>query len=232
MCVKLANEEISCLAECEGPAVPPGSSNSVVMTFTEDQVERLAHITRRQLRYWDRIGFFVPSFAYEDRSQAFSRLYSFRDIASLRVLNALRNEAQVPLTHLRQVKEKLSHLGDQLWASTTLYVLNRKVIFDNPETTEREEIVSGQGILQIPLQVVTGKIEDEIERLRRRDPSEIGTVERKKGVVQNQPVLGGTRIPVRTIQEFADAGYTVTQIVEEYPELTADDVAAAIGKAA
>lgn len=212
--------------------MPAGTNNSVVMAFTEDQVERLAHITKRQLRYWDRMDFFKPSLGFEDRSQPHSRLYSFRDIASLRVLNALRNAANVPLTHLRQVKEKLAHLGDQLWASTTLYVLNRKVVFDNLETTEREEIVSGQGVLQIPLKVVTGSIEAEIERLRLREPDAIGTVERKKGFMHNQAVIGGTRIPARSVRAFADAGYSVDQIIEQYPELTPADVAAALKEAA
>jgi hypothetical protein len=79
------------------------------------------------------------------------RLYSFRDIVSLK---ALRNEANVPLEHLREVKEKLIHLGDYIWAKTTLYVFNKRVVFDNPGTKEKEEVVSGQGVLQIPLQVV------------------------------------------------------------------------------
>jgi MerR-like DNA binding protein len=72
-------------------------SNVVVSAFTEDQVERLTGISQRQLRYWDRTGFFVPSLAYEDRRSPYSRLYSFRDIVSLKIVSALRNEANVPL---------------------------------------------------------------------------------------------------------------------------------------
>lgn len=209
-----------------------GNPPSIVMAFTEDQVERLANISKRQLRHWDKINFFSPSLGYEDRGQPYSRLYSFRDIACLRVLNALRNEAGVSLPHLRKVKDKLAHLGDQLWSATTLYVLRKKVVFDNPETAEREEIVSGQGVLQIPLKVVTGSIEAEIARLRQRDTASIGTVERKKGVMQNQPVISGTRIPTRSVRAFAEAGYSVDQIIEQYPELTPADVAAAMNQAA
>jgi DNA-binding transcriptional MerR regulator len=76
----------------------------VVSAFTEDQVERLTGVTKRQLRYWDRTGFFAPSLAFEDRSQPFSRLYSFRDVVSLKVLNALRNDGHVPLPQLREVR--------------------------------------------------------------------------------------------------------------------------------
>ncbi|MGN6548624.1 MAG: MerR family transcriptional regulator, partial [Pararhizobium sp.] len=95
----------------------------MISAFTEDHVERLTGLTQRQLRHWDRTGFFSPSFAYEDRRKPFSRLYSFRDLVCLKVLDALRNEAKVPLSHLRIVKDKLAHLGNDAWAKTTLYVL-------------------------------------------------------------------------------------------------------------
>ena len=123
-------------------------AQNIVSAFTEDDVERLTGVTKRQLRYWDRDGFFVPSLAYKDRSRPYSRLYSFRDVVSLRVLNAIRNEARVPLPHLREVKEKLRRLGDDIWSKTTLFVLNRRVVFANPETDGLEEIVSGQCVLE------------------------------------------------------------------------------------
>lgn len=196
--------------------------NQVVSAFTEDQVERLTGISKRQLQYWDRQGFFAPSLAYEDRRVAYSRLYSFRDIVSLKVLNALRNEAHVPLAHLREVKDKLAHLGDDVWAKTTLYVLNRKVVLDN------EEVVSGQGVLQIPLQVVAGDMRKAVAELNQRDTSQVGQLSRKRGLVRNQTVIAGTRIPVRSIKAFAHAGYSTEEIIREYPSLTADDVRAAI----
>ena len=208
-------------------------SNVVVSAFTEDQVERLTGISQRQLRYWDRTGFFMPSLAYEDRRSPYSRLYSFRDIVSLKIVSALRNEANVPLPHLRDVKEKLSHLGDDVWAKTTLYVLNRHVIFDSPGIKDRkEEVVTGQVMLQIPLKVVTGNMEDAIRALRKRDDNVIGKIERRKNIAHNQAVVAGTRIPVRSIKAFADAGYSIKKIQKEYPTLTAEDIRAALAFAA
>jgi uncharacterized protein (DUF433 family) len=152
----------------------------------------------------------------------------------LRILNELRNEARVSLPHLREVKEKLAHLGDDVWAKTTLYVLNRRVIFDNPETSKREEIVSGQAILQIPLKVVQGNMKRAVEHLWEREEKTIGNVQRKRGTANNKPVVAGTRIPVKAIKAFKDAGYTVRQIREQYPVLTDKDIRAALahGKAA
>src|SRR4030081_2296359 len=132
---------------------------SIISAFSEEDVEHLTGITVRQLRYWDATRFFVPSLADENRRQTYRRVYTFRDLVCLKVLNTIRNESKVPLQHLREVKEKLQHLGEDLWTRTTLYLLNRRVVFLNPETDRPEEVVSGQGILQIPLKVVRSDME-------------------------------------------------------------------------
>jgi uncharacterized protein (DUF433 family) len=166
--------------------------------------------------------------ADENRRRAFSRVYTFRDVACLQVLNALRNEAKVPLQHLREVKEKLSHLGEDIWANTTLYVLNKRVVFHNPETDRREDAVTSQGALQIPLAVVTRRLEDEMAKLRARDESQRGRITRKRNVAHNRPVIAGTRIPIKTIKAFAEDGYSVADILKEYPTLSEADVRAAL----
>lgn len=144
------------------------------------------------------------------------------------MVSALRNDAGVPLPHLREVREKLAHLGADLWSKTTLYVLNKRVVFSNPETDRKEEVVTGQGVLQIPLRVVSGDMEAAVTALRQRDAALIGRVERHRNVMHNQAVIAGTRIPVRSIKAFADAGYSVDEIRKEYPTLTAEDILAAI----
>jgi uncharacterized protein (DUF433 family) len=204
------------------------SISSVIAAFTEDQTERLTGVSKRQLRHWDNTDFFAPSLAFEDRRAQYSRLYSFRDLVSLKVLNALRNDANVSLPHLREVKAKLAHLGDDLWAKTILYVLNRKVIFHNPDGELREEVISGQAILEIPLQVVTSGVEDAVKIMRQRDIAQIGKIEKQKNIAHNKPVVAGTRIPVHSVKAFAKAGYSIAQIRNEYPTLTDEDIQAAI----
>lgn len=204
------------------------SSNVVVSAFTEDQAARLTGISTGQLRYWDRTDFFRPSLAYEDRRAAHSRIYSFRDIVCLKIVNVIRNESRVPLPRLRAAKEKLRHLGDDLWAKTTLYILNRSIVFFNPETDRKEDVETGQGILEIPLKVVSGNMEEAVQALRHRDEASIGRFERNRNVLSNQEVIAGTRIPVRSVKAFADAGYSIDAIKKEYPTLTERDIKAAI----
>jgi DNA-binding transcriptional MerR regulator len=88
-------------------------STAAIAAFTEEQVHRLTGVSQRQLRYWAQDNFFVPSLAAEDESDLPPlRMYSFRDLVCLKVINALRNK--VPLGELRSVKERLSHLGEAL----------------------------------------------------------------------------------------------------------------------
>lgn len=197
----------------------------VKAAFTEEQAAKLTGVSVWQLRYWSRDQFFVPSLGKSPRG--IIGLYSFRDLASLRVLNALRNEAKVPLSHLREVKKKLLKLGESIWLSTTLFVLNKRVVFQR-EGEQLEEVVSGQGVLQIPLKLVSGDLQRDINKLKARTHENIGRFEKKRGIVANRLVIAGTRIPVDTVKSFGEAGFSIEQIIREYPTLTENDIRAAL----
>lgn len=204
---------------------------NIVQAFSEEHVERLTGLTVRQLRYWDRTGFFVPSFASENRREPLSRVYSIKNVVSLRVLSKLK-EYGVSLQHLRQVSKKLAHLADDKWTRTTLYVWGKKVLFIDPDDPERkvpQEIVSGQ--YAIPSIVLAAEVSDTqraVEQFRKRSPNNIGHIERHRATVQNAPVIAGTRITVAAIKRFNEAGYSARQIIEQYPDLTEEDVKAAL----
>jgi uncharacterized protein (DUF433 family) len=203
-------------------------SEIVVRAFSEEHVERLTGVSRRQLRYWDRTGFFEPALGNEDRRVAYSRIYAFRDIAALRVLNVLRNQYSVSLQHLRKVADELAHLSDAKWTAITLFVLNRRVIFVEEGTERYREIVSKQYVMGIPLAAIIADTKRDIERLQVRDDSKIGKIERARNVSHNAPVVAGTRIPVATIKRLAEDGFSVQQIMQEYPTLADADIRAAI----
>jgi uncharacterized protein (DUF433 family) len=208
--------------------VKPGS-NIVVSAFTEEQVERLTGISVNRLRYWDRTGFFIPSLAASNRRSSYSRIYSFSDVASLRVISVLVKQYSVRLSHLRQVVTGLGGMDNAAWARTTLYVLNRKVIFDDPEAGRQREIVSGQYMIGIKLNEVLSDTKRDVESLSARSPDQLGRIVQSRTIAHNSPVISGTRVPVRNIKEFHAAGYTIEEILNEYPSLTDDDVRAAIG---
>lgn len=199
----------------------------VVGAFSEEAAARLSGLSLSQLRMWDKTGFIRPSFADENRRQPFSRVYSFRDIVSLRVLGQLRNTHGVPLQHLRKVSDKLHDMGEAKWTATTLYVLGKRVVFTDPRTQERQEVVSGQLVFDIPLRVAISDTKQAIAKMNAREGVTTGRIERDRFVMQNDPVFAGTRITVAAVQSYLDAGYSTAQIVEEFPDLTEEDVQAA-----
>ena len=202
---------------------------TVVLAFGEEHVERLTKLTRNQLRYWDRTGFFSPAYAEEgEQHTPYSRVYSFRDVVGLRTLGILRKHHNVSLQHLRQVADLLSHLKDELWTSTTLYALNKKVVFHEEGSGLLREVVSDQYVVGIPLHKVMSDVTAEAENLRQRAPDRVGKIERHRFVARNAPVVAGTRIKTAAIKRFRDAGYSNAEIIKEYPDLTEQDIRAAL----
>ena len=182
----------------------------------------------RQLGYWDRIGFFSPQYADENR-RAFSRIYSFRDVVGLRTLSLLRNKHGVSLQELQKVGNWLKERYEAPWSSLKFYVWNRRVYFQEPG---EHHVVAGrplgQGAFPIFIREIEQEVENEAKKLRERSPSEIGQVSRNRFIAQNAPILSGTRIPTSAIWSLHEAGYNIEEIIQEYPILTPDDVRVAI----
>ena len=202
------------------------TQKKVITAFTEDQVSRLTGTSVWQLRYWDRTDFFCPEYGYEERRAPFSRIYSYLDLVSLKVISRLREK--VPLQRLRLVKEKLRQFTPDLWRGLTLWVDGRDVAFEHPHTGQPEQVLTGQKIMEFPLRETLDDLDRGVEDLFRRDQSTVGQVEQQRRVMHNRRVIAGTRVPVSAIRAFYNAGYTADQILEEYPSLTRQDVEAAL----
>lgn len=207
----------------------PDISN-VVAAFSEDQVERIIGLSKGRLRYWARTGFFEPSFVEDDPHMPFSRFYSFKDIVALRTLEMLRVQNNVPLQHLRKVAENLSHLEDDLWTATKLYAFNRRVVFVNHLETgvQGQDVLSGQYLLAISLKQIIEDTRSDLAKLCRRPAEFIGTIQKHRSIARNAWAVAGTRITVGSIKRLHEDGYTIEQIIEEYPDLTKEDVKAAL----
>ena len=204
------------------------TSPSIIGAFSADQVSQLTGLSRNQLRSWNRTGFIRPEFPVGDNPRSpFSHIYSFKDLLKLRVLNQLRNLYRVPMSELRRVERELSDLGDEKWTSQRLWVFNRKVVFVEPESTKKREIVSGQFVAPIALEVVTSDARKDIEQLNRRDSRDVGKIIKNKHVHSAAAVFSGTRIPVSAILDYLKAGYREPEILDRYPSLEAADIDAA-----
>jgi uncharacterized protein (DUF433 family) len=204
------------------------TNTSIIGAFSEEQVAKLTGLSRGQLRGWNRRGFIRPEFKTGDNPRKpFTFIYSFKDLLKLRVLNQLRNIFSVPMHELERVEQQLAHLGDEKWTSQKLWVSNRKVVFEEPESRRKREVASGQFVAEIALEVVTSSARDDIQKLNRRNGGEVGMIARKKHFHSSEPIFAGTRIPVSAISDYIKAGYPDGEILDSFPSLEVGDIEAA-----
>jgi uncharacterized protein (DUF433 family) len=185
--------------------------DAIIAAFTEEQVERLTGLGISRLRYWDRTKFFVPSYADTNRRSAYSRIYSFKDVAALRTISVLRRQHNVPLQYLRKVGAELCQLADDGWIKFSLYVLGNQYV-----------------VPSVALAVIFSDTKRDVADLAKRRDNTIGQIEQNRYISHNAAVVAGTRIPTAAIKRFKDAGYSVEAIIREYPDLTPRDVEAAL----
>jgi uncharacterized protein (DUF433 family) len=202
---------------------------SALLAFSAQHVCQLTGLSMRQVRYWDRTGFFSPCYSDEHRRRPFSRVYSFRDVVGLRAIAVLRQQYRVPLQELRRVGAQLAERYESPWTSLRLYVAGQRVFFDDPTTGARVATnPPAQAVFPIEMQRIAHEMQAAVKRLRKRQAEDIGKVTQHRYVAHNAPVLAGTRIPTSAVWNFHQAGYDTAAIIREYPRLTPDDVRAAI----
>lgn len=200
---------------------------AIHQVFSDEHVSRLTGLSKWQLRSWDRLGFFAPRFAYEDRFAPYSRIYSFKDVIGLRTIAVLMKDFHVSFQELKRVAAELIRRGYKHWADMKLYVVKKQVYFRRPGTKDVEGVWDGQ-FAMLPIIDVVADVEKRVEELHKRTPSQRGQVEQHKYVVRNAPVIAGTRIPTAAVRRFHEAGYSVAEIIKQYPTLTKEDIESAL----
>jgi uncharacterized protein (DUF433 family) len=203
-----------------------------ILAFTGQQVTRLTGLSQRVLRYWEQTGVYWASYIDDRPRVPFRRIYSFRDVVSLRTLAMLRKEHRVKLDDLRQagafLRETYPERSDP-WAELRFGVVNRRVVFRDPTTgLWRTPMWAGQTVLPIDVEGIARATEQEAARFAARRPVDIGKIVRNRYVLGNAWHLAGTRIPTQAIWHFHEDGADIGAIRRAYPDLTDADIEAAI----
>jgi uncharacterized protein (DUF433 family) len=193
--------------------------------FQAEEVERLTKLPGTRLQKWAR-DFYPPAFG--------GGLYSFRDLVALRVLAALRLDHDVSRQELRRAGEYLRRYSDDPWSKLCVGVAPKdkkrkgtRVAFKNPNTGQWEcADETAQELFHIAIAEVFEKTEREVRALRQRTSSDVGRIDRHRGVMGNADCIAGTRIPVSTIADYLDEGRSDWQIIELFPQLTPADIEA------
>ncbi len=195
--------------------------------FTTETVARLTGLSRRQLAYWDKTGFFSPTHLDRDRPGGpHSRIYSFRDLVGLRTIALLRSHG-VTLQELRKVGAWLHQYESEPWSRLRFATSGGKVYVREPQTGAmvRASKPAGQAVISWELETIAN---DTARALSERTDDQIGEIEHRRSVLNNAAVIAGTRIPTSMIFDFHAAGYSTAQILDEYPQLRPADIRAAV----
>ncbi len=207
------------------------TTSTPILAFTGQQIEKLTGLSRRQLVYWETRDVFCASHVDARPYRPYRRIYSFRDLVSLRTLALLRVTYSIPLEELRLVGGYLRTYVEAPWSEIQFKVSNdRHVVFRDPVSGEWvSSSPFGQGVFATVLFDDVRKEAERIsEHLRVRDDWDIGRIVRHRHVLHNRWVIAGTRVPTSAIWNFHEAGYLPEAIQAEYPHLTVVDIEAAI----
>ena len=200
---------------------------SVISAFSAEHVSRITGLTPRQLRYWDGIGFFRPAYEHVGEGIKAIKVYSFRDVVGLRVVSVLHNEHKLSVQYLRKVAQELLNRSDSPWSSLTLAVCKGEVTIIDRAAGRGHGLFSGQYVL-VPIIDQIRHVRRAAANLSKRRADQVGLVEKHRNVAHNAPVFAGTRVAVRAVELFLDAGYSVDAILGEYPSLERADIEAVI----
>jgi uncharacterized protein (DUF433 family) len=195
--------------------------------LTSKQIVKLANINLARLRYWERTGALLTELAPDGGTPPY---YTFRDAVSVRVLALLRNRG-VPLDDLRRTGAWLASKRNSPWSTIRFYVDGKSVYFKDPDTDELSAIrPRGQSphTKVVRLKEIAHSVRADTAELGRRTATQVGKVEKQRGVMHGKSVIAGTRIPTAAVWDFHKAGYTEEAILREYPQLRLRDVRAAI----
>ena len=79
--------------------------------FTSKQAMYLSDCTSHQLRYWDKVGLVSPSVQSSNGKPGIPKLYSFRDVVSLRVIKTLLDNG-MSIQRVRRAWDYLKRDGE------------------------------------------------------------------------------------------------------------------------
>lgn len=199
----------------------------VLSAYSTNEARALTGVSLRRLQYWDETDFIRPSVAARE-GRGSPRLYSFRDLVALRIAARLRS--QLSLQALRKLKNALD--VDAPFATVRFALLpGGEVVYLGPGGQVESARQPGQITMtfDIALEEIRADLTESIRRLRER--TRIGEVSKRRGVLAGQFAVAGTRMTPGAIRRMVRGGWPVDRMLEEYPELRAEDVDAALHRA-
>ena len=137
--------------------------------FTSLQAGRFTGCTGNQLRYWDKIGLVKPTVQATGGRPGVRRLYSFRDLVALKVVNSLL-EGGMSLQRVRRAFEYLrGSAGSEEHLSGVKLVTDGQSIFKicRRDGEVIDALREGQMAFFVAIDEVTKQVSGEVAEFRR-----------------------------------------------------------------
>lgn len=128
--------------------------------------------------------------------------------------------------HFEELKKASRWLRERelnYWADQSIYVIKKQIHF---ETSGSIENTDGQ-MAFIDLVDAISDVANKIRQIGERQEEDYGVIARNKFVMGNESVFSKTRIPVRVVIGFLEAGADIDAILSQYPVLRPKDIEAA-----
>ncbi len=129
------------------------------------EVTKIVGITYRQLDYWTRTGLVKPS-VKDARGSGTQRLYSFQDLAMLRLIKRMLDSG-VNLQQIRKAIGTLRDLAQPTLGTTLVSDGNRIYAVESPETVV-DLLAKGQGVFAIAVDKVWDELEGTLAKGSRK----------------------------------------------------------------
>jgi uncharacterized protein (DUF433 family) len=198
--------------------------------FSLELAARATGLAEERIRRWGRDGVFSTTYAdlgIGDPKHA-ARSFTYGDVVTLRALATLREEG-IGLEELGRLARQLKKLPDEEWETSRFALRDSEVTLERGTGIDSSSTDNGaHPKVTIPLSRFVREIEEKVREIEQRTPDEIGHVTRNRRIMQGMPVLAGTRIPTSTMYYFVRNGYDREWILENYPRLREQDIAAAV----
>jgi uncharacterized protein (DUF433 family) len=201
--------------------------NEPFLALDANTASKITGISKSQLSDWERRGIVTSSYAHLRSETGSRRAYSYRDILNIRTLSQIRQQLGLPLAEITRAGAYLTTHGKTAWSQLGIGISGKRLVFRNPETHQWADAPE-QAILELNLSTLPDEVTRLVSEALQRDPANSGKIERNRNIMHNAPVVAGTRIPTSTIWVYHEDGYSTEEIIEQYPQLTPEDIEAAI----
>jgi len=131
--------------------------------FRAPEAVRIAGISYRQLDYWTRTGLITPS-VNDAHGSGSQRLYSFQDLATLKVIKRLLDTG-VSLQRVRKAVEHLNKMRRRPHGVTLMSDGNGVYEAHSPEAVV-DLLKNGQGVFAISLDAVWNDVQTDVDAAR------------------------------------------------------------------